>query len=105
MPYVLLAVAILSEVAGTTCMKLSDGFKRKLPILGLLVCYVLAFSALGIAMMDLPLGVIYGLWAGIGTALTAIVGALIWKEGFGIRKLAGIGLIIAGVILLEMGIR
>lgn len=104
MPYVLLAVAILGEVAGTTCMKLSEGFKRKLPSIGLVVSYVLAFGALGIAMTDLPLGVIYGLWAGVGTALTAVVGALIWKEGFNAKKLAGIALIIIGVVLLEAGI-
>lgn len=103
MPYVLLAVAILGEVAGTTCMKLADGFKRKMPTLGMVGSYIIAFGSLGIAMMSIPLGVVYGLWAGIGTALTAVVGAVIWKEGFNAKKILGIVLIIAGVVILEMG--
>lgn len=104
MPYVLLAIAICAEVSGTTCMKLSDGFKQKLPTVGLVIGYVIAFGALGVALLDLPLGVAMGIWAGAGTALTAIVGALVWKEGMGLRKIAGILLIIAGVVVLEMGI-
>lgn len=104
MPYVLLAIAICAEVSGTACMKLSDGFKQKLPTVGLVIGYVIAFGALGVALLDLPLGVAMGIWAGAGTALTAIVGALVWKEGMGLRKIAGILLIIAGVVVLEMGI-
>ena len=46
----------------------------------------------------------YGIWAGAGTALTAIVGALVWKEGLGWKKVAGIVLIIVGVALLEIGL-
>ncbi|MCI9129179.1 MAG: multidrug efflux SMR transporter [Eggerthellaceae bacterium] len=104
MPYLLLGVAIIGEVCGTTCMKLSNGFKKLLPTIGLAVAYIIAFGALGIAMLDIPLGVVYGLWAGAGTALTAIVGAIIWKEGFSSKKIAGIILIIVGVVVLEMGI-
>lgn len=103
MPYILLGIAIIGEVIGTTCMKLSDGFKNKLPTIGLAISYLISFSALGFAMLDIPLGIVYGLWAGIGTALTTIAGALIWKEGFGWRKLLGVGLIIAGVVILEVG--
>lgn len=104
MPYLLLGIAIVGEVFGTTCMKLSDGFKNRLPTIGLVIAYIIAFGALGIAMLDIPLGVVYGLWAGAGTALTAIVGAVIWKEGFSLKKIAGIVLIVIGVVVLEMGI-
>ena len=104
MPYLLLSVAILGEVFGTTCMKLSNGFKNKLPSIGLVVSYLVAFGALGFAMLSIPLGVVYGLWAGIGTALTAVVGAIVWKEGMSWRKILGIGVIIAGVIILELGV-
>lgn len=104
MPYLLLGIAIVGEVFGTTCMKLSDGFKNRLPTIGLVIAYIIAVGALGIAMLDIPLGVVYGLWAGAGTALTAIVGAVIWKEGFSLKKIAGIVLIVIGVVVLEMGI-
>jgi multidrug transporter EmrE-like cation transporter len=104
MPYVLLAVAIIGEVFGTACMKLSDGFKNKLPVIGLVIGYLVAFGLIGIAVVDIPLGVAYGIWAGAGTALTALVGALVWKEGLGWKKVAGIALIIVGVVLLEIGL-
>ena len=104
MHYVLLGIAIVGEVCGTTCMKLSDGFKRKLPTVGLALCYLLAFGCLGVALTDLPLGVAMGIWAGLGTALTAVIGALVWKEGFGWKKLLGIALIIGGVVILEVGV-
>lgn len=104
MIYVLLAVAIVGEVCGTACMKLSDGFKNKLPTVGFVVAYVIALVVLGLAVMHMPLGVVYGLWAGLGTALTTVVGAIAWKEGFNWRKLLGIALIITGVVILEMGV-
>lgn len=104
MPYVLLAAAIVSEVFGTTCMKLSDGFKRKLPTVGLVVGYLIAFGCLGLALEHVPVGVAYGVWAGVGTALTAIVGVLLWKEEVGWRKVVGILLVIAGVVVLELGV-
>lgn len=104
MPYVLLSVAILGEVCGTTCMKLSEGFKKKLPTLGLAVSYIIAFGCLGLALQDLPLGVATGIWAGLGTALTAVIGVLIWKEAVNWRKILGVLLIIGGVAVLEVGI-
>ena len=104
MYYVLLGIAIFGEVFATTCMKLADGFKRKLPTLWMALGYLLSFGCLGVALTDLPLGVAMGIWAGLGTALTAVVGALVWKEGFGWKKLLGIALIIGGVIILEVGV-
>lgn len=101
MPYVLLAAAIIGEVFGTACMKLSDGFRNKIPVTGLVVGYLVAFGLLGIAVVDIPIGVAYGIWAGAGTALTALVGAFVWRESFGRKKMAGIALIIVGVVFLE----
>lgn len=104
MPYALLALAIGAEVFGTSMMKLSEGFKRKLPVLGIAIGYAVAFGLLGFVMQDLPLSVVTGSWAGFGTALTAVVGAVAWKEGMGAKKVAGIALIVAGVVVLEMGV-
>ena len=104
MPYVLLALAIVAEVFGTSMMKLSDGFRRKLPILGIAIGYVAAFSLLGFVVLELPLSVAMGIWAGFGTALPAVVGAAFWKEGMGVKKIAGIALIVVGVMILEIGV-
>lgn len=104
MPYVLLALAIAAEVFGTSMMKLSDGFRRKLPILGIIAGYVAAFGLLGFVVLELPLSIAMGIWAGFGTALTAVVGAVFWKEGMGAKKIVGIALIVVGVMILEMGV-
>ncbi len=103
MPYVLLAAAVICEVFGTSMMKLSNGFQKKLPILGIVAGYALAFALLGLAVKELPLGLAYGIWGGVGAALTAVVGAVFWKEGMGVRKVIGVLLVVAGIAALEMG--
>ncbi|WP_080800309.1 DMT family transporter [Arabiibacter massiliensis] len=102
-PYVLMAVAIVSEVFGSSMMKLSDGFKRKAPTLGILAGYLLAFYLMAQAMQELSLGFVYAAWTGVGIALTAIVGAVFWREGLGAKKALGIAAVIGGVVLLKMG--
>ncbi len=99
----ILGVAVVSEVFGDSMMKLSNGFKRKLPIIGIVVGYGLAFYLMSVSITVLPLGFSYAMWTGLGIALTAVVGAIFWKEGFTLAKVAGIVVIIAGVVLMEMG--
>ena len=103
MPYVMLAAAVVCEVFGTSMMKLSDGFQRKAPILGIIAGYALAFALLGLAVKEMPLGLVYGIWGGAGAALTAVAGAVFWKEGMGAKKVIGILLVIAGIAAMEMG--
>lgn len=104
MPYLLLTLAVAAEVFGTSMMKLSDGFRRKLPILGIIAGYAAAFGLLGFVVRELPLSVAMSIWAGFGTALTAVVGAIVWKEGMDAKKVTGIALVIVGVMILEMGV-
>lgn len=101
--YVLLLIAIICEVFGSSMLKATNGFKKLLPTLGLLIGYGLAFYTLSLSLKTLNLGVAYAIWAGLGTALTAIVGVLIYKENFNMKKLWGLALIIGGVILLNIG--
>ncbi|MEV1010609.1 multidrug efflux SMR transporter [Streptomyces sp. NPDC049881] len=103
MTYVLLACAILAEIAGTTLMKLSDGFSRLWPSLGTAVCYVAAFVLLARTLRHLEVGVAYAIWSGAGTALIAAIGVLFLGEGASPAKLAGIALVIAGVVVLNTG--
>lgn len=103
MPYVLLAAAVACEVFGTSMMKLSNGFERKLPVAGIVVGYALAFALIGFALQELPLGLAYGIWGGAGAVLTAVVGAVFWSEGMSDRKISGIALVVLGIFAMEIG--
>lgn len=101
--YLLLLIAIICEVFGSSMMKATNGFKKLLPTLGLVIGYGLAFYTLSLSLKTLNLGVAYAVWAGLGTALTALVGVFIYKENFNTKKFWGLALIICGVILLNLG--
>lgn len=101
--FVLLLIAIVSEVFASSMLKASNGFKNLFPSLGVIIGYGIAFYALSLTLKTLPIGVAYAIWAGLGTALTALVGIMIYKEKVNGKKLAGITLIIGGVILLNIG--
>ena len=92
-PYALLGLSVLFEVFGDTCMKLSDGFRRKLPIIGIAVGYAVSFYALSHVFASLISAV----------ALTAVVSRIVWKEKFNAKKIAGVALIIVGVACLRLG--
>ncbi|WP_274383057.1 DMT family transporter [Streptomyces pratensis] len=103
MGYGMLAAAIAAEVAGTTAMKYSEGFTRLWPSLITVVGYVLAFVLLAQTLKTLSIGTAYAIWAGAGTAAVAAIGILWMGESAGLAKLAGIALIIAGVVVLNLG--
>jgi len=101
-PYVVLGTAILAEVIGTTSLKLSQGFSRPLPSLGVLVGYGAAFYFLSLALEDLPVGVVYGTWAAIGIVAIAAIGVVAFDEPVDIAGLVGLVLIVAGVYCLNV---
>ena len=103
MGYGLLAAAIAAEVAGTTAMKYSEGFTRLWPSLITVVGYVFAFALLAQTLKTLSVGTAYAIWAGVGTAAVAAIGILWMGESAGPVKLAGIVLVIAGVVVLNLG--
>ncbi|GAA1959355.1 DMT family transporter [Kitasatospora viridis] len=102
MPYLLLALAITSEVCATSCLKLTDGFSKLWPSVGVGIGYVLSFLLLGQALKKIPVSVAYAVWSGAGTAAVAAIGVVAFGEHLGKFQVAGIVLIIAGVILLNM---
>lgn len=103
MGYVLLAGAIAAEVAATTAMKYSDGFSKLWPSLVTLLGYVIAFVLLAQTLKTVQVGTAYAIWAGAGTAVIAAIGMVFLGEGLSAAKLAGIALIIGGVVLLNLG--
>ncbi len=102
--YVLILVAVVFEVFGDSMMKLSNGFQRKLPLAGTAIGYVVAFYLIAQTLEELPLGPVYAAWTGLGIALTAVVGAVFWKEGVNAKKIIGLLLIVAGVVVLKLGV-
>ena len=102
MTWLYLVLAILLEVSGTTCMKLSEGFTRMVPSILLVVFYTLSFGMLTLALKKIDVSVAYAIWSGVGTALIATIGVLWFKEPATAMKLISLGLIIMGVVGLNL---
>ncbi|MER7441793.1 multidrug efflux SMR transporter [Micromonospora avicenniae] len=102
MAYVLLGIAIAAEVMATSLLKATAGFTRLGPTLACLGGYGLAFVLLSQAVKQIPVGVAYALWSGLGTATIVAIGAVFLGEPVGAVKLAGIALIIAGVVIVNL---
>ncbi|MEU6817716.1 multidrug efflux SMR transporter [Streptomyces sp. NPDC046860] len=103
MGFVLLAVAIAAEVAATTAMKYSEGFTRLWPSLVTVAGYVVSFALLARALRTVQIGAAYAIWAGVGTAAVAVLGTVLFGEGLSAVKVAGILMIIGGVVVLNLG--
>ncbi len=102
--YLLLACAIVAEVIGTLALKMSDGFTRFVPSVVVVIGYGTAFVLMAqILKFGMPIGMVYAIWASVGIALVAVAGHFLFGDHLTGRTLAGIGLIIAGVVLVESG--
>lgn len=101
-PWVLLTIAIVTEVIATSSLKVSDGFTKLWPSIVVVVGYGISFYALALTMRSLPIGVIYAIWSGLGITLVALVGWLVFKQTLSTHVLIGMGLIIAGVIVMNL---
>ena len=102
MIWLYLVLAILLEVSGTTCMKLSQGFTKLVPSILLFVFYTLSMGMLTLALKKIDVSVAYAVWSGMGTALIATIGVLWFKEPVTALKLISLGLIIIGVVGLNL---
>ncbi len=102
MEWIYLMLAIIFEIVGTTCMKISAGFTKFLPALGTLLTYGLCFTFLSIALKKIPVSVAYAIWGAAGIAIISIIGILFFKESFSVLKVLSLLLIILGVIGLNL---
>ncbi|MBE9206417.1 multidrug efflux SMR transporter [Nostoc sp. LEGE 06077] len=96
--WIYLIAAILFEVAGTTSMKLSEGFTRTIPSVLIFICYGICFSFLTLALRKIEVSVAYSVWSGLGTTVIATIGIIWFRESMSLVKFLSIGLIIIGVI-------
>ena len=101
-PWLLLLLAVSAEIVGTSCLKLTQGFSRPLPTVVVLAAYAIAFLLLSRVVETIPLGITYALWSGIGIVAIVLVGLLAYKQVPTPGQVIGMGLIAAGVVLVNL---
>lgn len=102
MAWILLTIAIVAEVVATSALKMSDGFTRFWPSMLVIAGYGIAFYLLSLVVRQLPVGIVYALWAGLGVVLVAVVGWVVYGQKIDAAGLFGIALILAGVLVLNL---
>lgn len=102
MSWLMLYMAIAFEVAGTTSLKLAEGFARPGFFVLCVALYAASFALLAMALKTLPVGVAYAIWAGAGTVLIALIGMIWFQEGAGWLRLMFISLIVVGAVGLNL---
>jgi small multidrug resistance pump len=100
--WIALALAIISEVIGTSFLKSAAGFTRLAPSLIVIVAYVASFYFLSLALKTLPLGIAYAVWAGTGVALIALAGFAFFGDKLDAAAIIGILLIVSGVVVINV---
>lgn len=101
-PWMQLGLAIVAEVVATSALKASAGFTRLWPSVLGAVGYALAFYLLSLVMRTLPTGVVYAVWSGLGIVLIAAVGWVMFGQKLDAPALIGMGLIVAGVAVIQL---
>jgi small multidrug resistance pump len=99
--WIFLALAIVSEVIATSALKASDGFSRLGPSLVVVAGYAIAFYFLSLTLRTIPVGVAYAIWSGVGVALIALIGWLVFGQTLDAPAIIGLLLIVAGVVVLN----
>lgn len=100
--WVYLGLAIFSEVLATASLKSTEGFTRLVPSIVVLVGYSAAFYFLSLTLDTIPIGVAYAVWSGVGVATITLVSFVLYGQKIDTAGLVGIGLIVAGVIVLRL---
>ncbi len=100
-PVVLLLIAILAEIIGTSALRLSEGFTRLVPSIVVVAGYVATFYLMSLVLKSIPIGTVYATWSGLGTLGIVLVGVIVWHEPMDWPKIIGIAFIIVGVVLLN----
>lgn len=100
--WILLSIAIVSEVIATSCLKATEGFTRLWPSLVVIVGYLLAFYFLSLTLKTIPVGVAYAIWSGVGVVLIALSGWLFLGQSLDMPAVIGLFLIVAGVFVINV---
>jgi small multidrug resistance pump len=101
-PYSWLAVSITSELVATSSLRWVDGFKRPLPLLITVVCYLFSFYGLSLTLKIFPIGIVYAVWSGVGIAMISLIGWVFFRQVLDVWACFGITLILAGVLTIYL---
>lgn len=102
MAWLYLLLAILFEVSGTTCMKLSDGFQNILPSIAIFIFYGLSITSLTLAVKTIDISIAYAIWCALGMIIISFIGIFFFSESANLWKMASIAVIIIGVVGLKL---
>lgn len=101
-PYLSLGIAIVLEVIATSFLKASEGFSKLVPTVITAVCYTGSFYCLSLTLRTMPTGTAYAMWSGVGVVLISLVSWIAFKQKLDGPAMAGIGLIVAGVVVINL---
>ena len=100
--YLYLGIAIAAEVVATTALRAANGFTVLIPSLISIVGYVVAFYFLSLTLRTMPVGIAYAIWSGVGIVIVSLLGLLLYKQVLDLPAILGMGLIMAGVIVINL---
>ena len=100
--YVFLAISIVSEIIATSTLPATEGFTKLKPSLISIIGYIICFYCLGMCLTHIPLGIAYGTWGALGTAITPAIGYVLYRQKTSKIGLVGVVLIIIGVVMLNL---
>ena len=94
--------AIGLEVAGTTLLQKSEQFSRLWPTLGMAVCYLAAFYLLSLALKQMPVGIAYAIWSGLGVVAISLIGVVLFRQKLDLPAVVGLAMIVGGVVVINL---
>ncbi|SEP32577.1 SMR family transporter [Nitrosovibrio sp. Nv6] len=100
--WLFLSIAIVSEVVATSALKSSNGFTQLWPSLVVVAGYAAAFFFLSLTLRTIPVGIAYAIWSGVGIVLVTLIAWLVFGQALDVPAIAGLALIIAGVVVLNV---
>jgi small multidrug resistance pump len=103
MPYVLLGLAIATEVTATLSLRASEGFTRLIPSVVVVVGYLLSFGLMSRALLSLNVGPVYAIWSALGTIGAFVGGIILFDEPVRPVTIVGVALIVVGVVVMQLG--
>jgi small multidrug resistance pump len=102
--WLMLGIAIVSEIAATASLRASQGFSRLVPSIVVVIGYGLSFFLLAQVLKTLPVGMVYAIWSAIGVAVLAVLGKVIWDDPLPPLAILGLALIIGGIVVLRAAV-
>jgi small multidrug resistance pump len=100
--WLVLLAAIVAEVVATSSLKASDGFRRLWPSVLVVIGYSLSFYLMSLTLRQLPVGLVYAIWSGVGVMLITLIAWIIYKQSLDLAAIIGMALIVAGVVVMNL---